>query len=307
MEYHIKTTELGKTYKKFFSNKSVTALKSLSIEVPAGTVMGFLGMNGAGKTTTIKLLLGLIKPTQGSAELMGLDISNNNSRIGVSYMPESANLNRSGTARKLLTTTGLLSKMDEIEIKKRIDEVISEVGLEGKEDIPFGNLSKGMKQRILLSQAIFTKPKLLILDEPFSGLDPVKRRDVRDLIVKYNKKFGTTVFFSSHILSDVEVMCDSISILHNGELKAIGTKEDLLGIETYEVLGNNINSNGILFIEKMSDSITKKGEQLSAYINPSKDPEKIVKLFEKYGATDIKLIKHTRNLEKFFSEVVEGS
>jgi len=135
-------------------------------------------------------------------------------------------------------------------------------GEEAKEEVIFRDFSKGMKQRALLAQALFTKPKQLILDEPFSGLDPVGCKEIRDPIVKYNKDYNTTVFISSHILADVAVMCDSIGILDKGELKALGEKDEL-----------------------------------SAFIAQTKDPEKITNLFKKYVANDIRVIKHSRNLE----------
>ena len=256
MEYHIKTADLGKTYKNFFSKKTNNALKSHSIEVPAGTIMGFLGRNGAGKTTTIKLLLGLVKGTQGSAEMMVHDISDKRSRQDIAHMPEVANLDTRDATRNLLRTVGRLVRMDFDTIKTRIAEVIIEVGLQDKEDEVLGNFSKGMKQCALLAQAIFAKPKLLILDEPFSGLDPIGRKEVRNLITRNNKELNTTVFFSSHILADVEVMCDSIGILHNGELKALGEKEDLLGIESIEISAKDVDPNGLVFIEKLSDNIS---------------------------------------------------
>jgi len=305
MNYHIKTSNLGKTYKKLFRKSSNNALKSLTIEVPEGTIMGFLGKNGAGKTTTIKILLGLVKATQGSAEVMGLDISDKKSRNGVAHMPEVANMGMRDNTRNLLTTVGRLARMSYESIDERITEVTKQVGLEGKEEVLFGEFSKGMKQRALLAQALFTKPKLLILDEPFSGLDPIGRKEIRDLIVKYNKDYNTTVFFSSHILADVEVMCDSIGILDKGELKALGEKDELLGIESIEISGSDVDSNGVMFIEKLSDNVTKRKDKLSVFIAPTKDPEKIINLFKKYGANDIKVTKHSRNLEKIFVDIVE--
>jgi ABC-2 type transport system ATP-binding protein len=304
MDYHIKTLDVGKVYKQFFK-QGHCALKSLSIEVPAGSVMGFLGPNGAGKTTTIKLLLGLITPSYGSIEIRGFDLSDPRSRESVAYMPELPALDKRDTALSFLNLIGEISKMEKIFLKTRIEEVLSEVGLTGKEEQLFSAYSKGMIQRIQLAQALLSKPELLILDEPFSGLDPIARLEVRDLIMRYNKEFGTTVFFSSHILSDVEVLCDSIGIINKGELCVVGNKEDVLGVEFVEISGRNVSRPGMMFLEKMCSHSTLHDDCFSIFILPDKDIERFKKLFKKYGALDINVETHCRNLEDFFMETIK--
>ena len=303
MDYHIKTKDVGKVYKQFLK-QDICALKRLSIEVPAGSVMGFLGPNGAWKTTTIKLLLGLISPSYGTIEVRGFDLSDPRSRESVAYMPELPALDKRDNALSFLKLIGEITKMESKELASRIEEVLVEVGLTGKEDVLFSTYSKGMIQRIQLAQALLSKPELLILDEPFSGLDPVARLEVRDLIMRYNKEYGTTVFFSSHILSDVEVLCDSIGIINQGELCVVGNKEDVLGVEFIEISGVNVSRPGMMFLEKMCSHSTLHGDCFSIFISPDKDIERFKRLFSKYGASDVKVERHCRSLESFFMETI---
>ncbi len=304
MEYHVKTENLGKIYKKWYESDGKHSLTSLSIEVPAGCIFGFLGRNGAGKTTTIRLMLGLTRPTTGEFWLLGKKSSDNSVKKDIGYMPELPTLDMRDTPRSLLHMIGKISRMPDNEIEKRTDEVLAEVGLKDNIDDRFGSFSKGMKQRAELAQALLSDPKLLILDEPFSGLDPLARREVRDLIIRYNKEKNTTVFFSSHILADVEIMCDAIGIIDKGVLKAVGQKEDLLGIDIIEISGKNIQPAGQMFLEKMSDQISRDKDKVSVFVSPNKDPEKIADIFRKHGASDIKIQKHCKSLEDFFMATV---
>ncbi len=303
MEYHIRTEDLSKTYKRLFGPKN-EALKSLSIEVPAGTVMGFLGQNGAGKTTTIKILLGLVRASSGKAEVMGKSVVETYSRKEVAYMPELPSLSPRDTPVDFLRLVGRICHMEKAAIQKRIPEVLNEVGLTGKERVRFSDFSKGMKQRAELAQALLPEPRLLILDEPFSGLDPGGRREIRNLIMRYKEKRCATVFFSSHILADVETLCDSIGILDKGELKVVGLKDDLLGLKSIEVSASSVDPTGMMFLEKMAEQSSRDHDRFSVFLNPSKDVDKVKNLFEKYGGQDIKVRKHCKDLEEFFMATV---
>jgi ABC-2 type transport system ATP-binding protein len=304
MEYHIQTENLSKTFDMGRMGKRIHALDSLSLEVPSGSVMGFLGRNGAGKTTTIRILLGLIKPTAGTAKLMGKSVSDCAAREHVSYMPEAPALDPRDNAVTFFQIVGRIVGIAPPEIMRRMERVLAEVGLEGRENTMFSTYSRGMKQRFELAQALFTEPRILILDEPFSTLDPIGRIEIRDLILRYNRESGVTVFFSSHILSDVEIMCDFIGILDEGKLRAVGEKRDLLGIERIEVSGRGIDSNGRMFLEKMSSSIVRDDECISLFLSPNQDPGRIVDTMQRYGGTDIRITEHCRNLETFFTETV---
>lgn len=196
--------------------------------------------------------------------------------------------------------------MTKEDIASRTEEVLDEVGISDRRQDCVATLSKGMVRRLELAQTLFANPRLMILDEPFYGLDPVGRIEIRNLIMRYNREKGTTVFFSSHILSDVETMCDSIGILDKGVLKVVGQKDDLLGIESIEISSTPVDRNGMMFIEKFSDNISKTKDSLSVFISPGNSPSKIEKLLEKYGGKNIKVTKHYRDLEDFFTQTVDG-
>ncbi|MDD2707019.1 MAG: ABC transporter ATP-binding protein [Verrucomicrobiae bacterium] len=306
-EYPVRTEHLGKTYSSWFSSRATEALADLTIEVPEGSVFGFLGPNGAGKTTTINMLIGLLKPTRGQAWLMGRSPMDGQAREHVGYMPEVPTVYPHMTAVEFLDMMGQLSHIETTRLKARIDEVISEVGLKGKENIPSIEFSKGMKQRLELAQAILAEPKLLILDEPFSGLDPIGRKDIRDLIVRYNKERKITVFFSSHILADTEIMCDWVGILNHGKLEALGMLEELLEVQNIEISGKNLRPEGMMFIEKMGDHTVKNGDVFSIFLKPNTATERVEQLFHKYGASDVKVKKHCKSLEEFFLQTVKDA
>jgi ABC-2 type transport system ATP-binding protein len=217
---------LGKTFRKPFTGKRVEALRSLSLEVRRGEIFGFLGPNGAGKTTTIKMITGLIAPTRGKMEILG-QAPGPHARARVGFLPESPYVYPYLTPREFVTLCGRLSGLAGANLRKRVEESIERVGMAYAIDRAVRALSKGMLQRVGLAAALVHDPELLILDEPMSGLDPVGRKEVRDLIVA-EKKAGRTVFFSSHILSDVEMLCDRVCILRKGEVVVKGALRDLL-------------------------------------------------------------------------------
>ena len=219
--------KLGKTFKKPFSGKKVEAVKGISFEVERGEIFGLLGPNGAGKTTTIKMLTGLIAPTSGSAKLLGHAIPSPDAMGHVGFLPENPYVYPYLTPREFVALCGRLNGLTGKDLSTRTEKVIDRVGMTYAIDRPVRALSKGMLQRTGFAAAIVHDPELLILDEPMSGLDPVGRKEVRDLIVEESGK-GKTIFFSSHILSDVELPCDSICILKKGEVVVEGEIDRLL-------------------------------------------------------------------------------
>ena len=219
----IHTQDLSKTF------ESVEALKSLTIKVPRNSIFGFLGPNGAGKTTTMKLLLGLIWPTGGSGTIFGMDIVKDSAAIRsrVGYLPQEPRYYEHMTARETLNFTArFFFKGPTSEIEKRIDEMLELVGLADKADRPIKGFSGGERQRLGIAQAQVNYPDLLILDEPAAQLDPLGRRDVLSVMERLRKY--TTIFYSTHILDDVQRVSDTVSILNHGELVAHGTIEELL-------------------------------------------------------------------------------
>jgi ABC-2 type transport system ATP-binding protein len=223
----IQTRHLTKIYRDFWGRKKVRALNSLSLDVKKGEVFGLLGPNGSGKTTTIKLLLGLLFPTEGEVTILGQPAVNvtKNERIG--YLPEESYLYRFLNAEETLDFYGRLFNMPAKVRRERAQQLIEQVGLKDARRRQLKEYSKGMTRRIGLAQALINDPDLILLDEPTSGLDPLGSKDMKDLIVNL-KAQGKTVVMCSHLLADVQDVCDRIAILDKGELKVFGAVKELL-------------------------------------------------------------------------------
>src|SRR5581483_8732833 len=224
----IETKGLHKTYKVgFFRNKQVRALQGLDLTVEQGQVYGLIGPNGAGKSTTIKILMDLVQASSGAARLFGIDVRERDARRLVGFVPENPAPYEYLTGRELVTLSGNLCGLSGKDLSERTQRVIDLVEMTRAADLQIRRYSKGMVQRVALAQALVSKPKLLILDEPTSGLDPVGRRQMRVLIEKQRAE-GTTVLFCSHIIPDVEALCDRVAILVGGKRVLEGTLPELL-------------------------------------------------------------------------------
>jgi ABC-2 type transport system ATP-binding protein len=218
---------LEKTYNVgFWRKRPKCALRPLHLAVEEGEIFGFLGPNGAGKTTTLKLLMGLVYPTSGSARILGKEINHPEMKAQIGFLPEQPYFYDYLTARELLNYYGQLSGVPGKDRTRKVDAVLSRVGLQDAGGVQLRKFSKGMLQRVGIAQAILHDPKLVFFDEPMSGLDPMGRREVRDLMEQL-KLEGKTVFFSTHILSDAEALCDRVAIIHLGELRSVGRVADL--------------------------------------------------------------------------------
>jgi ABC-2 type transport system ATP-binding protein len=218
---------LEKTYSiGFWRKRPKQALRPLDLKVEEGEIFGFLGPNGAGKTTTLKLLMGLIFPTAGSARILGMELDDPRMKAQIGFLPEQPYFYDYLTARELLEYYGQLSGVEAKHLSARVDEVLKRVGLPDVGGVQLRKFSKGMLQRAGIAQAILHNPKVVFFDEPMSGLDPMGRREVRDLMAQL-KEEGKTVFFSTHILSDAEALCDRVAIIHQGELRGVGAVADL--------------------------------------------------------------------------------
>ena len=223
----IETFALQKTYAVgFWRKRSRVALRPLNLRIEEGEIFGYLGPNGAGKTTTLKLLMGLMYPTAGSARILGLEVNDPRVKAQIGFLPEQPYFYDYLTARELLEYYAQLSGVGARSRKPRVDSVLDRVGMTDSANVQLRKFSKGMLQRIGIAQAILHDPKVVFLDEPMSGLDPIGRREVRDLIEGLRQD-GKTVFFSTHILSDAEALCDRVAILHQGELRGVGVIADL--------------------------------------------------------------------------------
>jgi ABC-2 type transport system ATP-binding protein len=224
----IEIAGLVKTFRVGFFRSRVEAVRGVSFEVCRGGIFGLLGPNGAGKTTILKVLMGLIRPDAGTLRILGRDARQPASRRRVGFLPENPYFHEYLTPRELLEFYGRLLGLGAGEIRRQRDELIERVGLADAARRPLRKFSKGMLQRIGLAQALLGDPELLVLDEPMSGLDPLGRRLISDLIEERHRA-GVTVVFSSHILSDVERLCDRVVILHRGRKVADGTLDELVG------------------------------------------------------------------------------
>lgn len=229
-EIVLETRNLSKVYRDFWGRKKVEALKSLNLTVQKGEIFGLLGPNGSGKTTTIKLALGLLFPTNGEVLVLGQPATNvkKNERIG--YLPEESYLYKFLNAEETLDFYGRLFNISASERKARTDALITQVKLNHARKRILKEYSKGMTRRIGLAQALINNPELILLDEPTSGLDPIGTREMKDLILQLRDE-GKTVIMCSHLLADVQDVCDRIAILHQGELKELGKVSDLLSIQ----------------------------------------------------------------------------
>jgi ABC-2 type transport system ATP-binding protein len=223
----IEIVGLEKTYSVgFWRKRPKLALKPLHLTVEEGEIFGFLGPNGAGKTTTLKMLMGLVFPTAGSARILGMDINDPQMKAQIGFLPEQPYFYDYLTAHELLDYYGRLSGVPAKELPPRIEKVLERVGLRDVRGVQLRKFSKGMLQRAGIAQAILHEPKVVFFDEPMSGLDPMGRREVRDLMEQL-KQEGKTVFFSTHILSDAEALCDRVAVIHLGELRAVGAVAEL--------------------------------------------------------------------------------
>jgi len=218
----------------FWRKRSLRALDGLSLRVEAGEVFGFLGPNGAGKTTTFKILMRMLRPTAGEARILGRPLDDLRMRALIGYLPERPYFYHHLTARELLLYYGALCDLPRDRAARRASELLGQIGLSDSADRPLRKFSKGMLQRVGLAQALINDPEVLFLDEPMSDLDPLGRREARELIAGLRAR-GKTIFFSSHILTDVEAMCDRVAILNRGRLVESGRLSEILKTRSNEI------------------------------------------------------------------------
>lgn len=302
----IEIKNLTKVFYTDFLRKPILAVDNLTFSVKEGEVFGFLGPNGAGKTTTIKILVGLIRPTEGEARIFGKDVADISSHEFIGYLPEMPNFYDYLTGNELMKYFARLFNIKEPERTKRIEELLKLVGLWEVKSNPVRSYSKGMLQRLGIAQALINDPKLLILDEPMSGLDPIGRKEFRDLILGL-KSQGKTVFFSTHIIPDVELICDRIAILNKGRLLSIGKLDELstLKEDLYEVVIYGLNSDYINKISELAKEIIKK-EDLVIIRGEKREVDKVIDFALSKGGRIKSLIPIRRSLEELFIEELKN-
>jgi len=307
MKYIVEIENLSKDYEVgFWRKKKIRALDDLTLNVEGGQIFGFLGGNGAGKTTTIKILMSLIFPTTGKAKILGHDISDVKMRSRIGYCPENPYFYDYLKARELMNYFGELFGLDVARRNRKTEELLTKVGLEEKDwNKQLRKFSKGMLQRVGLAQALINEPEIVFLDEPMSGLDPIGRREIRELIAELRTN-GTTVFMSTHILSDIEALCDNVAILRNGKLAATGNLDDLLS-QSGETQIFEINVKGVTAeaVEKQvraiaGATICVKPSGVSIQIADEKDIDKILPVIRDAGGRLISVQPVKQSLEEFF-------
>jgi ABC-2 type transport system ATP-binding protein len=281
-EVIIETRNLTKVYRDFWGRRKKTALRALNLQIYRGEVFGLLGPNGSGKTTTIKLLLGLLYPTEGEAYVFGRAAADVDKNERVGYLPEESSLYRFLNAEETLEFYGCLFNMPTAVRRRRSEELIEMVGLAADKKRALKEYSKGMRQRIGLAQALINDPELVILDEPTSGLDPLGTRWMKDLVLELRTK-GKTVLMCSHRLDDVQDVCDRIAILNEGELQELGAVEELL----QDINRLELQASGV----PLSDGLRHDLEEV----------------LRKHGGRLEKFGHPTTTLEEYFLRIVEQS
>ncbi|MGI5836910.1 MAG: ATP-binding cassette domain-containing protein [Chloroflexota bacterium] len=290
--------------RKEFGNK--VAVQDLSLAVPRGEVFGFLGPNGAGKTTAVKMLMGLAHPTSGTASLLGCPPQDLRAKERIGYLPELFRFHEWLTAQQFLDFHGQLYGMPGEKRKLRIPEVLDLVGLRDEANYRLGTFSKGMQQRIGLAQAILNEPDVVLLDEPTSALDPIGRRDVRDLI-RYLKEQGKTVFLNSHLLSEVEMVCDRVAIIDHGRVIATGRLQELLGAGLeIEVEAEGVTPEAMDELRKLSPSVESKDGRVQLRLSDRESIPLVAETLIRHGGKLYSLNRRRGSLEELFIKTVEG-
>ena len=302
----VRTEGLTKYYLNFWGNKAVT-LNDLSISISDGETFGFVGPNGAGKTTTIKLLLGLYKPSKGKAWIYDKPVGDVAVKNLIGYLPEGPYYYDFLTPEELLSFYGKLSGLNSAAIKRRSDELLEIVGLSGDRKLQLRKFSKGMLQRVGLAQALISDPKLLILDEPTSGLDPLGRIEIRDLILRL-KKEGKSILYCSHLLNEVEMVCDRVAVIHKGNLLRMGTMEELLSIEgELEMVVRGFNEELLSRIKEASVNISVLDSQEALVTVDSRvNADKVIDIVRGSGVVLVSMADRRRSLEDLFVSIVKG-
>jgi ABC-2 type transport system ATP-binding protein len=297
--YAIEIQGLSKEYAVGFWKKlRRAALKPLTLNVEAGETFGFLGPNGAGKTTTLKLLMGIIFPTSGSATILGKDLLDPEVKRKIGFLPEQPYFYDYLSAPELLDYYGQLSGVPPELRKQRIADLLGRVGLSDVGNKQLRKFSKGMLQRVGIAQAIIHDPEVVFLDEPMSGLDPVGRHEVRELIQSL-KDQGKTIFFSTHILSDAEALCDRVAVIHKGELRGVGVVNDFRSsvAEKTEIIwlgAAALSAVSPLVVEPHITGDAVRGTVLSA------DLDRVLEKLREQGARLISVTPIHRTLEEYF-------
>jgi ABC-2 type transport system ATP-binding protein len=307
MQAQVRALALSKTYRVGFWARRVRAVADLSFEVRAGEIFGLLGPNGAGKTTTLKMLLGFVRPSSGEAHVAGERVGTVAARRHIGYLPENPALYEFLRGDEYLVFAGRLSGLSRPDARKRAGQLLERVGLAGRVDRPIRKFSKGMVQRLALAQALMGDPRIVVLDEPMSGLDPIGRKDVRDLILQLRDE-GRTVLFSTHILSDVEAICDRVGILVEGRLTDCGALADLVapGARSVELVLENAAPDLLTRVRQDGAGVLQRDRATVLTFPDEGRARTALSAALSSGATVVSLTPHRRTLEELFVSRARG-
>jgi len=302
----ISTENLSKTYVSGLRRKRVHALQGVDISVERGEIVGILGPNGAGKTTFLKILLGIVSPTGGSAMLMGCPAGSPESRKSLGYLPENHRFPTYLTARQTLDVYGRLSDLPSTQREERIPMLLKQAGLAGWEDSRVGTFSKGMMQRLGLAQALMNDPEIIVLDEPTDGVDPVGRREIRDRLGELRRQ-GKTILINSHLLSEIELICDRVIILNHGRIVRAGTVDELVT----QGLGWRLQLKGVV-PDDVSERFTCHTEEDASgpvLVLDTGDVIDLNALIDHLRSSNVSILgieRNRRSLEAGFIEIIES-
>ncbi len=316
----VKTEKLSKEYKHDFIEfefgrmklnfvpKKTQALIDLDLEVQQGEIFGLLGPNGAGKTTAIKILMGLIYPTKGRAWILDKSLDNIDMKMKMGYLPENPYFYDYLKGWEFLDFYGQLYGLGRVERRKKITELLKLVNIEYAANRPLKGYSKGMLQRIGLAQSLLNDPTVVILDEPLTGLDPFGRKELRDIILSLKEK-GVTVFFSSHILTDVETICDRVGILYKGKLKAIGKLGELLSAKTneWEITVQGLSESKLDDLKSNIKKVIIHDEELFIVVDNQEMLSTVLNRINQENAKIVSLVPRKETLEEYFIRTLGGN
>jgi ABC-2 type transport system ATP-binding protein len=303
----IRTEALTKYYPVgFWRPRPRLALDAVSLEVERGEVFGFLGPNGAGKSTTLKLLMGLVFPSAGRAEILDRPVGDLEVRRRIGFLPENPYFYDNLTAEEVLTYFAALFGYGPAERRQRVTRVLDALGIGAERRLQLRRFSKGMVQRVGLAQALLNDPEVVFLDEPMSGLDPIGRRDVRELILQLRNR-GSTVFFSSHVLSDAEVLCHRVAIIARGRLVTQGSLADMVDFQVrgWELVVSDLSETVMDRIRAVATSVTRLGgNRHELKLPPDASPERLMSELAITGARLVSINPVRQTLEDVFLERV---
>jgi ABC-2 type transport system ATP-binding protein len=301
----LETVELTKDYRLgFWRKRTKRALDRLNLRVEAGEVFGLLGPNGAGKTTTLKLLFRLIFPTSGTACILGKPLDDLSLRFRIAYLPENPGFYEHLTAQEFLNYVAALFGLSAAE-RRRLGQLIEQLGLAASRNLPLRRFSKGMIQRLGIAQALINDPDVVFLDEPMSGLDPLGRRQVREIILRLKER-QKTVFFSTHILADAETLCDRVAVLHHGRLQGCGELNSILclGVSTTELVLEAPSAEVMAALRPYASSVIRTGERVRLEISQESEVQRTLEIILRGRTKLISVNPVKRSLEDYFLQRV---